>query len=101
MESIEKLPVDKDRSLSQDEIDVLNSYFGDVDTSESTLKSFTADENGEFSPKIKLIGYATILFIVLNNPITDGVLNNFPSFESPLMRIAIKAMLFAVILFLL
>lgn len=89
MDKLSNLPIDKEpKKISPEENEILDTYFG---------KTSTTSENNS-SINYKLIGYATILFLILGNPWIDGIFGMIPFVGSTTLGIiALKTFLFLII----
>jgi hypothetical protein len=92
MDRLSTLPL-KDTDQSSEEKDIMNQIFGDEDDQE--------DESPRESSGMswKQLLYLSILFILLANPLFDGLLNHASVYceDSQFTILFIKVLLFAVI----
>ena len=90
MDKLSELPP-KQSILTQQENDVMDEMFGPA--------AAPAEAGGRFANiKWKLLGATTLLFVVLANPWIDSLICKVPYCESPMFALAIKVVLFFVIL---
>jgi hypothetical protein len=87
MDSLDDLPIDDKTKSTTNEINLLQKYFkGEMVTG--------SKGNADW----KFIIYATIVFAILSNPISETFLDYCPYTGSPLVKMAIKMMIFLVAL---
>ena len=85
MDKLSELPPIETK-LTPQEHDVMQKYFGDSEAPEKQLS---------WSQIFKLAIYATVLFLALANPITDGIFSKIPYCgEGVVALLATKAVIF-------
>lgn len=81
----------KETQLSEQENDVLKKYFGESSVSTESPKS-------SWMQTFKLALYASILFLALCNPITDGIFCRLPYCgEGVVTILAMKTLVFMIL----
>lgn len=90
MDKLADLPP-KETQLSEQENDVLKKYFGENSVSTESPKS-------SWMQTFKLALYASILFLALCNPITDGIFCRLPYCgEGVVTILAMKTLVFMIL----
>jgi hypothetical protein len=92
MEQLKDVPLKPDTQMNEKEVDVMNRFFSQPTSPpppSSTLGS-----------KLKMTAYITILFVLLSNGFTDGLLQGLPYIggRSAMSMMAIKAIIFFVMM---
>ncbi len=87
MDELDNLPVDKSKQMSPAETDILKRYFGDNKTNKKLL--------GE----LKEVIIATVLFMVMTTSFFDKCLEYLPYTGSPLIKMGLKALTYATLLY--
>jgi len=95
MDSLKDLPLDDKYQLSLEQKTVMEKYIG---------ASPVGDSDEQYSSKWKIIAYITALFVILMNPMTQGLFDRFPYFGGNnisvlLLTTLIFAITLAIILF--
>lgn len=85
MDSIDSLDLDDNGKLTATELDVMRRYFDD-----KTVQ--VAGAVKEYNVQHAL--YLTILFILLSNPLTDGLLEYLPGCAVGYVKYAVKVLIF-------
>lgn len=88
MDSIESLNLDNNQKLSPTEVDVMTKYFHDK---ASKVVSASSDNN------IQQAIFLSILFILINNPLADKLVEMLPISNMWYMRYGIKLAIFFVL----
>ncbi len=87
MDSLDDLPIDGTTSASPAEMNVLKKYFGNK------------KQNSKLWAELKLVLFATVLFMVLSTTFFDRCLDNLPYVENPLMKLGLRALIYATALY--
>lgn len=87
MDSLENLPVDENVQTSPAEMKALNRYFGNKKT------------NKKVWSEVKEVVIATVLFLVLSTPYFDTLLDYLPHTESPMVKLGLKGLIYATLLY--
>nr|QBK86585.1 MAG: uncharacterized protein LCMAC102_03800 [Marseillevirus LCMAC102] len=88
MDKLDQLPPKDNTVITPEESEVINQFFGQ--SSESLPKTGGVDW--------KLIGYSTILFILLANPWIDQILCKIPYCNNAMYSFGMKLVIFAIVL---
>ena len=86
MDNVNDLPISEDKNTPH-EIDILQKYF----------KSHGASPGSSYEFGVKETIYATLLFIVMANPVIDYLLDYIPNTGSPLIKIGIKSFIYFIL----
>jgi hypothetical protein len=86
-DEISNLPVDKTAINTPQELKVLSYYFQNTESRRQLM-----DE-------IKDIAIASIVFLLIANPLTDYIFEFIPHMDSPLIRTLAKTIIFAIFLY--
>lgn len=87
MDEIQKLPTDDKYKNTPQELKVLSQYFEKPEAGSKLLI------------EVKDVLIASVIFLVLANPITEWILDYVPHMGSPLIRTLGKVVFFAIILY--
>ena len=96
MDDLSKLPVEKASNLTAEEASVLKKYFGDS-PKPSAAKPEESTKKG-YIDKAKFVASAAIVFALISNPWTDGILSGFSYCGTSIGRLMIKVLLFFIVL---
>jgi len=88
MDSIDQLDLDDDQKLSPTEVDVMTKYFHD-----KASKVANASNDGNIQQAL----FLSILFILLNNPLADKLLDMIPICSIWYMKYGVKLAIFFVL----
>ena len=88
MDYLDSLPIDNSRRLSAIEEEVMNQFFSKKPTEKSSKWS-----------EIKIVGSATLLYLILSTGYFDSFVEMLPHSGSPLFKYALKAIIFFSILY--
>jgi len=88
MDSLDSLPFDRTRQQSPQEVDVLDRYFKEPSVAK-------ASRGSEF----KIVVAATVIFMILSISYFDNFLDMLPHSGSPMIKYALKALIFFSILY--
>ena len=83
-DKISSLPVDENAQNTPQELKVLSHYFQNP------------EKGRKLMDEVKDIAIASIIFLVLANPLTDIILDYVPHMGSPLIRTIAKVVFFAI-----
>ena len=86
---LESLPTKDDVELSDGEKATINKFFGQSGSSDSQKTHNVST--------VKLVGYTTLLFLLLSNSFADTVLSKVPYCEGTMGTLVLKTILFALI----
>lgn len=86
MESLDSLPTDEAQSAPK-ELQIIQKYFDTTDTSSRSYQ------------RVKFVGFATLIFLLVSNPIFDKILEILPNMNSSLIRFGVKTILFFVLVY--
>lgn len=90
MDALDSIPVDESKKPSEKEMQLVNKYFST--SSNSTSSKSTVSE-------LKIVLIATLLFVALSNIYFDKLLDFLPYTDNVFIRIALKALIFAVLMY--
>lgn len=93
MDTIDSLPMDDTDQVHPQIEEVVSRYF------KPPMRNKTSDDDDSDMTKLKTIGMATIMFVLLNNEILENILLSFPSMQSFMARLFFKIVVFAIALF--
>jgi hypothetical protein len=92
MDHLSSLPTKDHDDMSSHEKNTMQRFFGGGTESSTPSKSKPST--------LKLIGYATVLFVLLANPYIDGILCHVPYCEdNEMVLFLFKTLLFALLFF--
>ena len=89
MDSLDNLPIDKTKRISEEEADVLRKY--NKPRSNESSKSMLGE--------LKVILLATVLFLLMSTEFFDKRVNFLPYTDSIYVKIGMKGLIYAMVLF--
>jgi hypothetical protein len=87
MDSLDNLPLDESHSATPAEMQILSKYFGNK------------KQNKKVWTEVKEVVLATVLFMLLSNEYFDKLLVQLPHTDSMIVRLGLKALIYAVALY--
>lgn len=91
MDTLSDLPVVKEEQSPQEKA-IMSKYFG-VDTS-----SPSSSQSGPgWGTSLKIVGMATLVYLLVSNPFTEKLLRHIPYTDSPAGSVGIKVLLFFIV----
>lgn len=88
MDELDSLPIDNKKKASVSEMKILKKYFGDQKKSKRVWE------------EVKEVLVATILFVLMSTNFFEKCLDYVPHTDSSIMRLVVKAIIYAVLLYL-
>lgn len=98
MDRLSELPIKNDTVRTPDEDAVMKRFFPGGKGGHTINSNLQSKSNKTSDSKLKIIAYASILFIILANPWVDKILCKIPYCENMFISTSIKVVLFSLLL---
>jgi hypothetical protein len=97
MDTLDSLPINEKESLNPQHKSILEKYIGGPATkSESAPQN--AESNFSSSERWKVIGYASLIFVLIANPFIQSLLDKAPYFGGNNLKVLLLSVLLFIII---